>query len=259
MTSHYFPDADEPALQPFTQAFVGMMFAHAASEHRVSDLMDVITGVAGFGERPDNQWSADQRPKRMKRLIREYHPDGLPETDGLVACLKRSIPFSRTRNLLAHGKWWEFDLDADTITVRSGVARSGQDQHRPITVADIRHVARRTRSGALETSARYQGSASTGPPASREMGFNKCILALADRAIMIVRRPSGFIEPCQPSRVARPPSGPLWVHEIKHDGYRLMVRRDGARVRCFTRNGHDWPTASRPSLTLPAASRRNRS
>ena len=37
-----------------------------------------------------------------------------------------------------------------------------------------------------------------------------------------------------------PPSGPLWVHEIKHDGYRLMVRRDGLRVRCFTRNGHDW-------------------
>ena len=57
---------------------------------------------------------------------------------------------------------------------------------------------------------------------------------------MIMRRPSGFIEPCQPSKVARPPSGPLWVHEIKHDGYRLMVRRDGERVRCFTRNGHDW-------------------
>lgn len=50
----------------------------------------------------------------------------------------------------------------------------------------------------------------------------------------------GFIPSCQPSRVARPPSGPLWVHEIKHDGYRLMVRRDGARVRCFTRGGHDW-------------------
>jgi len=57
---------------------------------------------------------------------------------------------------------------------------------------------------------------------------------------MMARRPSGFIEPCQPSKVARPPSGPLWIHEIKHDGYRLMVRRDSARVRCFTRNGHDW-------------------
>ena len=57
---------------------------------------------------------------------------------------------------------------------------------------------------------------------------------------MIVRRPSGFIEPCQPSKAERPPSGSLWLHEIKHDGYRLMVRRDGARVRCFTRKGHDW-------------------
>ena len=50
----------------------------------------------------------------------------------------------------------------------------------------------------------------------------------------------GFIRPCEPSKVTLPPSGPLWVHEIKHDGYRLIVRRDGLRVRCFTRNGHDW-------------------
>jgi bifunctional non-homologous end joining protein LigD len=42
---------------------------------------------------------------------------------------------------------------------------------------------------------------------------------------MIVRRSSGFIEPCLPSRAARPPSGSGWLHEIKQDGYRLMVRR----------------------------------
>jgi bifunctional non-homologous end joining protein LigD len=47
------------------------------------------------------------------------------------------------------------------------------------------------------------------------------------------------------------------VHEIKHDGYRLMVRRDGSRVRCFTRNGHDWATASRPLPKPLLASRRN--
>jgi ATP-dependent DNA ligase len=40
---------------------------------------------------------------------------------------------------------------------------------------------------------------------------------------MIARRPSGFVQPCQPSKVARPPSGPLWVHEIKHDGYRMLA------------------------------------
>ena len=36
------------------------------------------------------------------------------------------------------------------------------------------------------------------------------------------------------------PAGPDWIHEIKHDGYRLIVRREGKRVRLFTRNGHDW-------------------
>jgi bifunctional non-homologous end joining protein LigD len=54
-------------------------------------------------------------------------------------------------------------------------------------------------------------------------------------------RPPGFIEPCQPSRAVAPPSGSDWVHEIKHDGYRLMVRRDDQRVRCFTRRGNNWP------------------
>ena len=65
-------------------------------------------------------------------------------------------------------------------------------------------------------------------------------------------RPSGFIKPCLPSKVSRPPSGALWVHEIKHDGYRLMVRRDGLRVRCFTRNGNDWADRF-PSIVEAAA------
>jgi bifunctional non-homologous end joining protein LigD len=41
---------------------------------------------------------------------------------------------------------------------------------------------------------------------------------------------SGFIEPCLPSPADRPPSGPDWVHEIKHDGYRLMARRDSVGI-----------------------------
>ena len=50
----------------------------------------------------------------------------------------------------------------------------------------------------------------------------------------------GFISPCLPSKASRPPSGPQWLHQIKFDGYRLMVRREGARARCYTKNGHDW-------------------
>ena len=36
------------------------------------------------------------------------------------------------------------------------------------------------------------------------------------------------------------PDRPEWIHEIKHDGYRLIIQRDGKRVRLWTRNGHDW-------------------
>ena len=50
----------------------------------------------------------------------------------------------------------------------------------------------------------------------------------------------GIIEPCLPSPAKAPPSGPNWIHEIKHDGFRIMARRDGARVRLITRHGNDF-------------------
>src|SRR4051812_46872711 len=67
------------------------------------------------------------------------------------------------------------------------------------------------------------------------------------------RHPPGFVAPCRPTKAVRPPSGPEWVHEIKHDGFRLMVRKEGARVRCFTRGGHNW--ADRFPAIVEAAKR----
>ena len=49
-----------------------------------------------------------------------------------------------------------------------------------------------------------------------------------------------FIEPCLPSSAERPPSGSGWLHEIKHDGYWLMARRDPVGIRLITRRGNDW-------------------
>jgi bifunctional non-homologous end joining protein LigD len=46
--------------------------------------------------------------------------------------------------------------------------------------------------------------------------------------------------PCLPTRGTKVPAGQDWLHEIKYDGYRLIVIRDGDRVRLLTRNGHDW-------------------
>jgi bifunctional non-homologous end joining protein LigD len=59
---------------------------------------------------------------------------------------------------------------------------------------------------------------------------------LSNRAL-----PSGFIEPCIPTAARVPPSGPGWLHEIKHDGYRLICRLEGRRVRLFTRRGMSGP------------------
>jgi bifunctional non-homologous end joining protein LigD len=53
------------------------------------------------------------------------------------------------------------------------------------------------------------------------------------------------------SPAERPPIGPGWIHEIKHDGFRMMVRRDAAGVRLLTRNGVDW--SARFPLILEAA------
>jgi ATP-dependent DNA ligase len=53
---------------------------------------------------------------------------------------------------------------------------------------------------------------------------------------------ASFIEPCLPSPADKPPSGSNWIHEIKHDGFRLMARRDPVGIRLITRRGNDWTT-----------------
>ena len=62
--------------------------------------------------------------------------------------------------------------------------------------------------------------------------------------------PAGFIEPCLPSPADNPPTGANWVHEIKHDGYRLMARRDPVGIRLLTRRGNAW--ANRFPLVVEA-------
>jgi bifunctional non-homologous end joining protein LigD len=60
------------------------------------------------------------------------------------------------------------------------------------------------------------------------------------RPIRTRSKPPGFILPCQPALVNRPPSGPDWLHEIKFDGYRVIARKDGAQVRLWARTTSDY-------------------
>jgi bifunctional non-homologous end joining protein LigD len=49
--------------------------------------------------------------------------------------------------------------------------------------------------------------------------------------------PAGFILPCRPTLVANPPAGPGWLHEMKHDGFRILARRQGKLVEVWSRRG----------------------
>jgi bifunctional non-homologous end joining protein LigD len=55
-----------------------------------------------------------------------------------------------------------------------------------------------------------------------------------------------------------PPSGAGWIHEIKHDGFRIIAVRDGARVRLLTRKGIDlarrFPMVAAAVAALPLRS-----
>ena len=51
--------------------------------------------------------------------------------------------------------------------------------------------------------------------------------------------PSTF-EFCLPTRSTSVPDTPDWLHEVKYDGYRLRLERDGMRVRLITKGGYNW-------------------
>jgi bifunctional non-homologous end joining protein LigD len=49
-----------------------------------------------------------------------------------------------------------------------------------------------------------------------------------------------MFEFCFPTKAASVPDRPNWLHEVKYDGYRLRLERDGDRVRLVTRGGYNW-------------------
>jgi bifunctional non-homologous end joining protein LigD len=70
--------------------------------------------------------------------------------------------------------------------------------------------------------------------------------------------PAGVIAPCLPTKTDTLPSGSLWLHEIKHDGFRIIARKDGVRVRLHSRPGNDL-TRRFPLIVETLARLRSRS
>src|SRR5215831_14908754 len=70
--------------------------------------------------------------------------------------------------------------------------------------------------------------------------------------------PAGFIAPCLPTKTTKLPSGSQWLHEIKHDGFRVIARKKGAQVRLYSRRGNDL-TRRFPLIVETLARLRSRS
>src|SRR5262249_11285089 len=77
-------------------------------------------------------------------------------------------------------------------------------------------------------------------------------------AAMLRSLPAGFIAPCLPTKADTLPSGDLWLHEIKHDGFRIIARKTGAQVRLYSRPGNDL-TRRFPLIVETLARLRSRS
>ena len=52
--------------------------------------------------------------------------------------------------------------------------------------------------------------------------------------------PADFIAPCLPTKTDKLPSGSQWLHEIKHDGFRIIARKSDGRVRALSLLHHRW-------------------
>jgi bifunctional non-homologous end joining protein LigD len=69
--------------------------------------------------------------------------------------------------------------------------------------------------------------------------------------------PAGFIAPCLPTKTTQLPSSSQWLHEIKHDGFRIIARKNGAQVRLYSRPGNDlarrFPLIVETLARLPAS------
>jgi bifunctional non-homologous end joining protein LigD len=56
---------------------------------------------------------------------------------------------------------------------------------------------------------------------------------------MLCAVPFDFIEPCLPATAYEPPSGEQWLHELGHDGYRLIARKNAGRITLYGRERND--------------------
>ena len=173
------------------------------------------------GERMKGEWllvRMKPRPgeKRENWLLRKVQDDYAQSGDQLVEHALTSVLTGRSMAEIAADKKGEFSLAG-----KKGKAFAAQME------AAAEHNADKAKPAPRKASAKGSGRANGKPPA--------------------------FQPPQLATLVDAVPAGNQWMHEIKFDGYRLLIAAAGDKVTIYTRNGHDWTEKFTPLAEAIAA------
>jgi hypothetical protein len=133
---HYFPQADNEAVQHFAIPFLKLMFAHANFERVFGDLQYVVA-------KKNKNWKAIERAEKIVELMIDRNNGTEAEIATAKRILTDALPLCNTRNLLAHGNWWRFDPKTHEIDVRSDIEREGEEQHTRFSTETLTKIADR--------------------------------------------------------------------------------------------------------------------
>jgi bifunctional non-homologous end joining protein LigD len=144
------------------------------------------------------------------------------------------------------------DEEPDSVVSGRGVDAIAQGKAREWH--SNRSVAANLRAGALgktprARSSRRSKSLRAEPSRSRAVSRNAAAHAASPAAVPGAKKAKlpAMVTPTLATLVGSAPTGDDWVHEIKFDGYRMVARIDGGRVRLYSRNGREW-TAALPAV-----------
>jgi hypothetical protein len=128
----FFPDPESPHIIPFAISFVTLMFAHAALDREIRNVL--TAAIPSFQE--DKKFSIRQIPHQLYTSMRKASCDN-SDVEMTRKLLQQAILLYDFRNALAHGHWWRFDSLTGTIEIRRETVRPNEKRFICCTKADI--------------------------------------------------------------------------------------------------------------------------
>ncbi|HEY0711754.1 MAG TPA: DNA ligase D, partial [Polyangia bacterium] len=170
-------------------------------------------------ERNDNQrsWLLIKERDEMARPEAEYN---VTEAEALSVTTGRSLDEIASEQ----DRVWRSNRHGHPGGEEPGPARNGKSAGSKAAVVSAKTVKTAAKAVARPVSAKSGAAAGkvTVPAGARKAAL------------------PAFVSPQLATLVSEAPDGGDWLHEMKFDGFRILARKDGAKVQLLTRTGQDW-------------------